>query len=109
MENQTDIEKIKGIISTTLNSRGIDTFEIYLFGSRARGDFSSSSDYDILIILKKKLGMKDKIKLFTNLRRLLAKQRYNVDVVIKSADEANYYKNKVGHIVRNALKEGIAI
>jgi predicted nucleotidyltransferase len=109
MDNRTDIEKIKEIISSVLESERISTFETYLFGSRARGDFSSSSDYDIMIISKKKIAMKDKIKLFTKLRRTLAKKKYNVDIVIKSADEVNYYKDKIGHIVRSALNEGIVI
>jgi len=109
MKNQDDIEVIKDTISLTLKSEGIDTFQVYLFGSRARGDFSSHSDYDILIVSKNKIGIKEKIKLFTRVRRLLAKKRYNVDIIIKSNDEVNYYKNKIGHIVRSALKEGILI
>ena len=109
MKNQTDIKKIKEITSGTLNAEGIDAFEIYLFGSRARGDFSSYSDYDIMIVLEKRLAVKKKIKLFTKLRRVLAKKKYNVDIVIKSADEVNYYKSKIGHIVRSALSEGLVI
>ena len=48
MDKRTDIEKIKEVISNVLESERISTFETYLFGSRARGDFSSSSDYDIM-------------------------------------------------------------
>jgi len=109
MKNRNDIEVIKETISLILKSEGIDTFQVYLFGSRARGDFSPHSDYDILIVSKKKLRIKEKIKLFTRVRRLLAKKRYNVDIIIKSNDEVDYYKNKIGHIVRSALKEGILI
>ena len=109
MKDQSDLDKLKKAISITLKNEGIEAFDIYLFGSRARGDFSSNSDYDILIVSQKKLGMKRKIKLFSLLRRLLAKKRYNVDIIIKSTDEVNYYKNKTGHIVRSALKEGIII
>lgn len=109
MKNQTDIDRIKEITSGALNAEGIETFRLYLFGSRARGDFSSHSDYDIMIVLEKRLAMKKKIKLFTKLRRELAKKKYNVDLVIKSADEVNYYKNKIGHIVRSALSEGLVI
>ncbi len=109
MDKQTDIERIKAIISTALEYDGIDTFKIYLFGSRARGDFSTASDWDILIVISKTLGIKEKIKLFTKLNRLLAKEKYNVDIVIKSVEEVNYYKSKIGHIVRNALHEGVLI
>ncbi|UCH94169.1 MAG: nucleotidyltransferase domain-containing protein [Candidatus Aminicenantes bacterium] len=65
MKKQTDVEKIKEITSEALNAEGIDAFRMYLFGSRARGDFSSHSDYDIMIVLEKRLAMKKKIKLFT--------------------------------------------
>ena len=109
MENKKEIVKIKEIISSSLKDEAIKRFETYLFGSRARGDFSPNSDYDILVVLKKHLGIKEKIRLFTKLRRILAKKRFNVDIVIKSADEVNYYKKKVGHIVRNALNEGFLI
>ncbi|MCK4764039.1 MAG: nucleotidyltransferase domain-containing protein [Candidatus Aminicenantes bacterium] len=109
MDKQADIKKIKEITSKILKNDSFAAFKIYLFGSRARGDFSSSSDYDILIVLRKKIGIKKKIALFTKLRRALAKQRYDVDIVIKSADEVDYYKDKVGHIVRSALNDGVMI
>ncbi|MDQ1352558.1 MAG: uncharacterized protein QG657_2864 [Acidobacteriota bacterium] len=109
MENQVDIEKIKAIIFETLKVERIDPFQLYLFGSRARGNFSANSDYDLMIISKEKIGIKEKMRLFTKLRKVLAKERYNVDIVIKSTNEANYYKNKIGHIVRTALSEGILI
>jgi predicted nucleotidyltransferase len=109
MDNKADLEKIKEIISITLKNDGFVTSGIYLFGSRARGNFSSSSDYDIMIILKDGIGMKEKINLFSRLRRALAKKKYNVDIVIKSNDEVNYYRDKVGHIVRSALSDGVII
>jgi predicted nucleotidyltransferase len=38
--------------------------EIYLFGSRARGDFNSESDWDILIVSpQKKITFDNEIKL----------------------------------------------
>ncbi len=109
MKEQSNLDKLKQAISITLKNEGIQAFDIYLFGSRARCDFSAKSDYDILIVSYKKLGMKRKIKLFSLLRRMLARKRFNVDIIIKSTDEVNYYKNKTGHIVRSALKEGILI
>lgn len=109
MENREDLVKIKETITLTLNAENIDTTGIYLFGSRARGDFSTKSDYDILIVTGKTLGMKEKIKLFTQLTRVLARQKYNVDIVIKSQEESNYYRSKIGHIVRSAFNEGMQI
>lgn len=109
MENKNELAKIKETITFTLDDEQIDTTGMYLFGSRARGDFSEKSDYDILLVTRRKMGIKEKIKLFTKLTRVLAKQKYNVDIVIKSEEETKYYKSKIGHIVRSALNEGILI
>jgi len=109
MDNQDELARMKEAITLTLNDEDIPVAGIYLFGSRARGDFSAGSDYDIMIVIGKEIGMREKIKLFTRLTRGLAKKRYNVDIVIKSVGETNYYKSKIGHIVRSALKEGILL
>ena len=83
--------------------------KIILFGSRARGNFSEGSDYDILIILRKALPIKEKIRLFTRLRRDLAKRGVDADIIIKSRDEVDYYKDKIGNVVRNALRDGVTL
>lgn len=38
--------------------QGINYKEIILFGSRARGDYSEKSDYDILIVMKNNLTIR---------------------------------------------------
>ncbi|MBA7497351.1 hypothetical protein ES704_00079 [subsurface metagenome] len=83
--------------------------EIILFGSRARGDSSEKSDYDFMIIMKNKLIAREKIKLSSLLRKKLAKKGIDADLVIKSKDELNYYRTKIGSVVREALKEGITL
>ncbi len=108
MKNMESLQEIKKIISTELKNKEIDDFKIYCFGSRARGDFSEHSDFDLMIIVKA-ISMKSKIKLFSLLRKKLAKERYNVDIIIKSIKEIEYYKEKVGHIVKTALQEGYVI
>jgi len=83
--------------------------KIILFGSRARGDFSEGSDHDVLIIVKKTLPVKEKMRLFTLFRRDLAKRGIDADIIIKSTDEVEYYKNKIGNVVRTAMMEGVAL
>lgn len=109
MENQNELVKIKETITSTLKDENIDDAELFLFGSRARGNFSINSDYDIMIVTQRKIAIREKIKLFTRLTGVLAKKRYNVDIVIKSVDEVNYYRTKIGHIVRSACNERILI
>jgi len=83
--------------------------KIILFGSRARGDFSEGSDHDVLVIVKKTLPVKEKMRLFALLRRDLAKRGIDADIIIKSTDEIEYYKNKIGNVVRTAMVEGAAL
>ena len=83
--------------------------EIILFGSRARGDSSEKSDYDFMIVMKNNLIVREKIKLSSLLRKKLAKKGIDADLVIKSKDELNYYRTKIGSVVREALKEGITL
>lgn len=83
--------------------------KIILFGSRARGDFSKGSDYDILIIVERTLSIEEKMKLSTHLRKELAKKEIDADIILKSRAEVEYYKNKIGSVVRTALKEGVTV
>ena len=83
--------------------------KLILFGSRARGDFSEGSNYDILIIVQKSLAIKEKMRLSARLRRELAKKGIDADIILKSNDEIDYYKDKIGSVVRSALKEGVAL
>jgi predicted nucleotidyltransferase len=88
---------------------GIPHERCILFGSRARGDFTPDSDYDLLIIVRDPLSGNRRIELATQIRKVLADSWINADVIIKSHGETDYYRNKVGSIVQNALEEGIAV
>jgi predicted nucleotidyltransferase len=89
--------------------QGVNYKEIILFGSRARGDYSEKSDYDILIVMKNNFTIREKMKLSSLLRKKLAKEEIDADIVIKSKEELNYYRTKIGSVVREVLKEGIRL
>ncbi|MBU4313915.1 MAG: nucleotidyltransferase domain-containing protein [Actinobacteria bacterium] len=89
--------------------KGVNYKEIILFGSRARGDYSEKSDYDILIVMKNNLTIREKMELSSLLRKKLAKEGIDADLVIKSKEELNYYRTKIGSVVREVLKEGIRV
>lgn len=100
---------IKNKISTALRQRRIAVKEIILFGSRARGDFDIHSDYDILIIIKEQVDPRKKIEIIELIRTELAALMISSDIVLKSIKEAEYYKNKIGSVVREAFKEGVPL
>lgn len=104
MNNTEDIS----IIKRTCKEIFPDS-RILLFGSRARTDFSSNSDFDFLIITKNTLDIKEKRSYKALLRKSLAAKRIPADILIQSEEEINLKKNVTGHIVRQILKEGVAI
>jgi predicted nucleotidyltransferase len=92
------------------NSLGkISYKKIVLFGSRARGDFTKQSDFDLLIILSKTMSTSKKIQLSTVLRKRFASKMIDADIVVKDVKDVEYLKDKPGSVVRNALKEGVAL
>ena len=83
--------------------------EVLLFGSRARNENSSDSDYDILIITDTTLLPKEKITLRTNIRKSLLKIGIRSDIIIQGKQEVDQKKKLPGHIVRKILREAILL
>ncbi len=94
----------KNIIKKALE--GIDYEKIILFGSRARGDNRTDSDFDLMIIVSKNISIYDKFKLQKIIRSSLAKSLLDGDVIVKSKDEITNDKNTIGNIVKYAMMEG---
>jgi predicted nucleotidyltransferase len=83
---------------------------IVLFGSHARGDYDTHSDYDLLIITPLKLSPKEKINLSTRLDQAIVKVlKIPVDILINSEEEVKEKRELPGHIVRTAMREGVDI
>ena len=105
-----DIEQmIRGIIAETLGEAGISLSRVILFGSRARGDFNRFSDYDILVIIDRVLEPREKMVLSEKIRDNLVKLHIPTDIIVKSEEEVSYYRDKIGSLVREALKEGVSV
>lgn len=82
---------------------------VILFGSRARGEATKWSDYDLLIVLDDDLTVPEKMVLASSLRTELAAKGIDADIILESGNEMDYYKDKIGSVVRQALKEGVAL
>ena len=106
---QQEFKKVKKKIVCVLNKNGIRLEKLVFFGSRARGDFDEWSDYDILVITENALNMKEKINISEKIRDELVKLRIASDIIMKSLDEVEYYRKKIGSVVREALKERITL
>ena len=98
---------IEGIKKTA--SHYLPGAEVLLFGSHARNEASSESDYDILLITETSLSPKEKLLLRTRIRKSLLLLGILSDILIQSKSEVNKKKNLPGHIVRKILKEAITL
>ncbi len=83
--------------------------EILLFGSRARKNASSDSDYDILLITNSELLPKDKLPIRTTIRKSLLAIGIRSDILIQSKSEMEKKKNLPGHIIKKILSEAIIL
>lgn len=79
--------------------------QIILFGSRGRNDFNNRSDYDILVIVKHNLDIKEKRQYESIIRKKLSS--VPLDVIVKTEDDIIYYQDKIGSIAREAMKYGV--
>jgi predicted nucleotidyltransferase len=96
------------IIRETAN-RVIPNSKILLFGSRARKDNSSDSDYDFLVITRDTIDIRKKRTLKSLMRKELAKFKIPADILIQSEEEINSKKDITGHILKKVLREGVAL
>jgi len=103
------LQIIKSQISKLIFEMDIPLEKIILFGSRARGDFTKHSDWDILIVVSKDLTIKEKMELMDKIIKRLSDCYIPCDVIIKSVREMEYYKDFIGSVVREAMKEGVVI
>jgi predicted nucleotidyltransferase len=83
---------------------------ILLFGSRARGDQDKHSDYDLLIITSQTFTHQEKIYWSNRLDRAIVNAiRVPVDLLLNSEEEVREKQELPGHIIRSAVREGVAI
>ena len=81
---------------------------VLLFGSRARGDESRDSDYDLLIITKSTIAAGEKISWRSKINKALVKSIHApVDVILNSEEEVASKRTFPGHVIQWALKEGV--
>lgn len=58
---RTEKKVINSFVKELREKLGDHIISIRLFGSKVRGDFEKDSDIDIFILVKKKVGIRDKI------------------------------------------------
>ncbi|MGH7655248.1 MAG: nucleotidyltransferase domain-containing protein [Gemmatimonadaceae bacterium] len=76
---------------------------IILFGSAARGEIGPNSDVDLLVV---KAGVPHRRRLAQAIYRAMAGVGAPVDIVVVTPEDVAKYRDKVGPIIRPALRDG---
>jgi predicted nucleotidyltransferase len=100
------LNEIKRIIIEELEKENIKVHKIILFGSRARGDFKEDSDWDILVVVDRKLSFCKKWDIIDRIKLKLARNKIPNDTILKSHLELFENKNNIGSVVYYAIREG---
>jgi predicted nucleotidyltransferase len=102
MSAQQTNQSIKSTIGSFLPDA-----KVFLFGSRARGQATKDSDYDLLIITNDTFAPRVKMDWESKIRKaLVSALKAPFDVIIASEREIDEKKNLTGHIVQYAVREG---
>jgi uncharacterized protein len=96
---------IKSIVNSFLPNA-----QVLLFGSRARGEFSVDSDFDLLIITRQTFSPRIKMNWESKIRKsLINTLDLPFDIIIQSKKEVSEKKDLSGHIVYYAMKDAVEI
>ncbi|MHB8282276.1 MAG: nucleotidyltransferase family protein [bacterium] len=100
----------KQIITEEIEKAGYKVEVIYLFGSRARGDYKEDSDFDFYVIIDKNIERNIKINVAGDIRdKLRNLLNISSDIIIQSINIVNKRTGDTGYLTYYALKEGISI
>jgi predicted nucleotidyltransferase len=100
--NREILERIKATVCKYLPDA-----EVLLFGSRARNEAASDSDFDVLVVTSLDLSPKQKLPIKTTIRKDLLTEGIRSDILIQSKKEVKKKRKLPGHIIKNILNEAI--
>lgn len=100
------IEKIPIQVKEIVNSIDMNAL-VFLFGSRARGDFRANSDWDFLIITEQEATSELQDRIRAQLYELELETDQVISSVIESREEWAKYVNS--EFYKNILNEGIKV
>jgi predicted nucleotidyltransferase len=87
--------------------REVDPEQIWLFGSRARGEGGPDSDVDLLVVEREPFGPgRSRWDEISRLYSAIIPFRAPVDILLYSRDEVERYRGWMNHVVATVLGEG---
>lgn len=88
---------------------GLEYEKILLFGSRARGENRTDSDYDIIVVLKNNIEREKILKIENIISKTFAEAYIDIDIIVKTSEQYDYLKDKIGNVIYYADEYGVAL
>jgi predicted nucleotidyltransferase len=105
MSDKTILKTIKSTVKFFLPDA-----KVLLFGSRARGDYSKDSDFDVLVITAQNLSETKKKNFRIKIHQALVNSlELPFDILLNSETEISIKRKLPGHVVRSAMNEAIEL
>ena len=101
---KTEIENIINEIKEELKQKYSDFRGLYLFGSRARGDFNENSDYDIALIFDREIDWRFENEISNSICLLMIKYDVIIDQHLFNLNDILYPKTPLRE---NIFYEGV--
>ncbi|MBX2986581.1 MAG: nucleotidyltransferase domain-containing protein [Bdellovibrionaceae bacterium] len=101
-KSSRDSKELKAVVKALREE--FAPLRIFLFGSRATGTHRDESDYDFVVVVKKRRG--DRADNMLRARRALAQLDVKADVFVYSEKEFNDWKNEFSSIPETAVTTG---
>jgi predicted nucleotidyltransferase len=106
---ETALKKAKEIIRDEVEKAGLHLEGVFLFGSRARGDFLDKSDWDFYVIIAEELGFLERARIASKIRWKFARADITADVFVQSKATVQARRRNPGFLAYYVLKEGISL
>jgi predicted nucleotidyltransferase len=97
------------VVGEVLKNYGAILTRIILFGSRARDTAGIMSDWDYMVLYRGQLNRRQLSNSKFWIKRRMAAEGIDVDLVLLDQNAFEVSSNDVGHIAHYAIKSGVVI
>ncbi len=108
-EEKGTLQTLLQVIREVLEAHSVHLEQVFLFGSRVRGQGSPDSDWDLFVLVTEDLQPRLRHRLITEIKRELARRRIPNDIVIQSVERFQRIQMYPGHLSYEVAREGVPL